>query len=165
MNRSEFLRLLLAGAASSNAAGRAAATDGSRKLVLIAGSPSHPPGMHEFRAGTLLLERRLSQVPRLTVERHDNGWVEDEATFADASAVVIYADGGSKHPLQDPRRLALMGGLVDRGLSLGCMHYGVEVLREDAGDEFKSWLGGYYEHEWSCNPIWTPTPPNSTEVS
>lgn len=113
--------------------------------------------MHEFRAGTLLLERRLSQVPRLTVERHDSGWVEDESTFDDASAVVIYADGGQKHPLRDERRRALMGDLIGRGVGLGCMHYGVEVLRDDAGEEFKRWLGGYYEHEWSCNPIWTPS--------
>ena len=157
MDRSEFLRLILAGAATAATASRAAAAGEARKLVLIAGSPSHPPGMHEFRAGTLLLERRLSQVPRLTVERHDGGWVEDESTFDDADAVVIYADGGRRHPLSDERRLALMGGLIGLGVGLGCMHYGVEVLPDDAGEEFKRWLGGYYEHEWSCNPIWTPS--------
>ena len=26
-----------------------------KRIVLIAGRPSHPPGMHEFRAGCLLL--------------------------------------------------------------------------------------------------------------
>ncbi len=112
--------------------------------------------MHEFRAGTLLLERRLSQVPGLRVERHDGGWVRDEATLDDADAVVIYSDGGRKHPLADPQRLALMERQVRRGVGLGCLHYGVEVLRDDAGAEFQRWLGGYYEHEWSCNPIWTP---------
>ena len=158
MSRSEFLRLLLAGAvASAGPRGAAAGGEGDRKLVLIAGSPSHPPGMHEFRAGTLLLAKRLSQVPRLTVERHDGGWVEDESTFDDADAVVIYSDGGRKHPLADAGRRALMGTLVGRGVGLGCMHYGVEVLRDAAGAEFKEWLGGFYEHEWSCNPIWTPS--------
>lgn len=157
MNRSEFLRLLLAGAGTSFASGPArSAAGGSRKLILLAGSPSHPPGMHEFRAGTLLLEKRLVQVPGLVVERYDNGWVDDEATLDDAHAVVIYADGSRKHPLADKSRLARMGSLVSRGVGLGCMHYGVEVLKEDAGEEFKDWLGGYYEHEWSCNPIWTP---------
>ena len=158
MDRSEFIRMLLAGAGASTLAPRALPGSGEpRKLVLIAGSPSHPPGMHEFRAGTLLLERRLSQVPGLVVERHDNGWVSDESTFDSAAAVVIYSDGGRKHPLADSGRLALMGGLVRRGVGLGCMHYGVEVLKDDAGEEFKDWLGGYYEHEWSCNPIWTPS--------
>ena len=27
-----------------------------KKIVLIAGRPSHPPGMHEFRVGCLLLQ-------------------------------------------------------------------------------------------------------------
>ena len=158
MNRSEFLRLLLSGAATASMAPRArSASKQTRKLVLLAGSPSHPPGMHEFRAGALLLEKRLVQVPGLTVERHDNGWVENEATLADADAIVIYADGNRHHPLADKRRLALVGKQMARGAGLGCMHYGVEVRPDDAGEEFKSWLGGFYEHEWSCNPIWTPS--------
>ncbi len=158
MDRSAFVRLLLAGAGSSALIPRALPAAGEpRKLVLIAGSPSHPPGMHEFRAGTLLLERRLAQVPGLVVERHDDGWVGDESTFEDAAAVVIYADGGRRHPLADRDRLSLMARLIERGVGLGCMHYGVEVLKDDAGREFKRWLGGYYEHEWSCNPIWTPS--------
>ena len=158
MTRSEFLRMLLASAAVPSAAQRVVAAPGeTRKLVLIAGSPSHPPGMHEFRAGSLLLEKRLAQVPGLTVERHDNGWVHDEATFDDAAAIVIYSDGGRKHPLADKARQAVIGRQIARGAGLGCMHYGVEVLPDDAGKEFTDWLGGYYEHEWSCNPIWTPS--------
>lgn len=153
MTRNEFFRLLMVGAAAP----RSVSAAGAKKLVLIAGSPSHPPGMHEFRAGTLLLEKRLSQVPNLTVERHDGGWVDDDATLDDADAVVIYSDGGRKHPLADPVRRALMGRQIQRGVSLGCMHYGVEVLKDDAGQEFQAWLGGYYEHEWSCNPIWSPS--------
>ncbi len=158
MTRSNFFRMLLAGAAVSGAGPRSFASAAQvRKLVLIAGSPSHPPGMHEFRAGSLLLERRLAQVPALTVERYDNGWVADESTLDDADAIVIYSDGGRKHPLADPTRRALVDRQIRRGAGLGCMHYGVEVLRDDAGKEFTDWLGGYYEHEWSCNPIWTPS--------
>ncbi|MEO8352648.1 MAG: hypothetical protein ABI680_13000, partial [Chthoniobacteraceae bacterium] len=36
------------------------------------------------------------------------------------------------------------------------MHYGVEVVPEQAGDEFKRWIGGFYEGAYSCNPIWEP---------
>ena len=146
MTRCEFLSLLVAGGTAHNVFRPPAASAAkTRKLVLIAGSPSHPPGMHEFRAGTLLLEKRLAQVPTLSVERHDGGWVEDEATLDDADAVVIYSDGGRKHPLAGKRRLAIMERQLRRGVGLGCMHYGVEVLRDDAGEEFKRWLGGYYE--------------------
>ena len=69
-----------------------------KKLILIAGKPSHPPLMHEFRAGCLLLAQCLKKVNGLTVEVHDQGWVRDEATFEDADAIVIFADGGGRHP-------------------------------------------------------------------
>ncbi len=158
MTRSQFLQVLLAGAFAPAASSSLGAAQGrSRKLVLVAGSPSHPPGMHEFRAGSLILERRLAQLPGLVVERHDNGWVADEATLEDADALVIYADGNRKHPLRGHQRLSLVGREVARGMGLGCMHYGVEVLPEEAGEEFREWIGGHYEHEWSCNPIWTPS--------
>jgi hypothetical protein len=35
------------------------------------------------------------------------------------------------------------------------MHFAVEVVPEQAGDHLKRWIGGHYEHELSCNPIWT----------
>lgn len=128
-----------------------------RKLVLIAGRPSHPPLMHEFRAGCLLLQKCLQDVPTLTVEVHDNGWVKDEATLADADAIVVYADGGGGHPVLQGDRLQTIGELIQKGVGFGCMHYGVEVPPGEANEEFKAWIGGHYEHMYSCNPIWEPT--------
>ena len=37
------------------------------------------------------------------------------------------------------------------------MHYGVEVVPAQAGAEFKRWIGGHYEHMFSCNPMWEPS--------
>jgi type 1 glutamine amidotransferase len=128
--------------------------DGKHKLVLIAGAPSHPPGMHEFRAGTMLLEKCLSSVPNLVVERGEMGWVANDAAFDDADAVVIYADGGAKHPAVQGNHLETLRALVKRGVGFGCMHYGVEVVADQAGAEFKDWIGGHYENAYSCNPIW-----------
>jgi hypothetical protein len=128
--------------------------DGKQKLVFIAGKPSHPPGMHEFRAGTMLLEQCLKNVPNLVVDRHEMGWVSDEKTFADADAVVIYADGGGKHPAVVDGHLETLRKLIAKGVGFGCMHYGVEVVADQAGKEFQEWLGGHYENSFSCNPIW-----------
>jgi hypothetical protein len=36
------------------------------------------------------------------------------------------------------------------------MHFGVEVVADQAGAEFKRWIGGHYENMFSCNPIWEP---------
>ncbi len=129
-------------------------TDGRHKLVLIAGKPSHPPGMHEFRAGTMLLEKCLAGVPNLVVQRGEMGWVKDDATLKDADAIVIYADGGKGHPAVQENHLDTLRALIAKGASFGCMHYGVEVLPEQAGHEFQDWLGGHYENSYSCNPIW-----------
>ncbi len=155
MLRSTFLRLMLTGFASAPLFARAAvASRKTRKLVLIAGRPSHPPMMHEFRAGTILLEKRLQTVDGLLVERHDGGWVDDPSTFEDADAVVIFSDGGGGHPAIQEDRLQLLESLIARGMGFGCMHFGVEVPKDKGGPEFRNWIGGCYEHEWSCNPIW-----------
>src|SRR4051794_19682227 len=135
---------------------RAATLDGKKKLVLIAGKPSHPPRMHEFRAGSLLLQKCLADVPGLSVEVHDMGWVKDETTFDDADAVVIYADGGAGHPALQGDHLAKLTALIQKGVGFGCMHYGVEVPADRGGPQFKQWIGGYYEDRYSCNPIWEP---------
>jgi type 1 glutamine amidotransferase len=155
MKRSTFLRSLLTGALVAPAVVRAAQPSTRRKLVLIAGRPSHPPMMHEHRAGNLLLAKRLREVPGLDVECHDMGWVRDEATLADADGVAIFADGGGGHPAIQGNRLKLFEGLMRRGAGFGCIHYAVEVPKDRGAREFRDWIGGCYEHEWSCNPMWT----------
>lgn len=146
--------LLVAIAVSVVSTLQAVTPDGKHKLVLIAGKPSHPPGMHEFRAGTILLEKCLKNVSNLVVDRHEMGWVSDEKAFDDADAVVIYADGGAKHPAVVDGHLETLRKLIAKGVGFGCMHYGVEVVADQAGKEFQEWLGGHYENAYSCNPIW-----------
>ncbi|MBN8422185.1 MAG: ThuA domain-containing protein [Verrucomicrobia bacterium] len=150
MKPAHLLTLLFATAVSL----QAVTPDGKQKLVFIAGKPSHPPGMHEFRAGTMLLEQCLKGVPNLVVDRHEMGWVSDEKTFEDADAVVIYADGGGRHPAVVDGHLETLRKLMAKGVGFGCMHYGVEVVAGQAGKEFQEWIGGYYENAYSCNPIW-----------
>lgn len=129
-----------------------------QKIVLVAGKPSHPPRMHEFNAGVQLLAECLKGVPEVQVECVLNGWPEDESIFQGAAAVIFYMDGGGGHEAvkQDGRRLKMIDGWVNEGVGIGCMHYGVEVLPQQAGAEFKRWIGGHYEHMFSCNPMWEP---------
>ena len=35
-------------------------------------------------------------------------------------------------------------------------HYGVEVPKGDPGAAMHRWVGGYYEHQFSVNPMWSP---------
>jgi hypothetical protein len=133
-----------------------AAEPPKKKLVMIAGTPSHPPGMHEFNAGTLLLAKCLKDVKELELSVHLNGWPKDDKVFDNAAGIFIYCDGGGNHPAVQMGRLERLGGLMKKGTGLMCAHYGVEVLADKGGKEFQAWIGGYYEHMWSVNPIWKP---------
>lgn len=132
--------------------------DGPKNLVIVAGKPSHPPRMHEFNAGSKLLAKCLENCPLVKTTVVTGGWPEDESVFDSADAIVFYMDGGGGHELvkQNGRRLKLAEEWVKKGVGIGCMHYGVEVVRDQAGAEFQRWIGGYYENSFSCNPIWEP---------
>jgi hypothetical protein len=137
-----------------------------KRIVLIAGKPSHPPGMHEFRAGCLLFQKALAGVPGVKVDVYDLGWpakmvdgarVEDDAALDTADAVLIYADGRKAHPAFQGEHTKVIDALARKGVGLGFGHYGVDVLPGPAGDTMQRWLGGFYENLWSVNPMWKPS--------
>ncbi|HWN95949.1 MAG TPA: ThuA domain-containing protein [Methylomirabilota bacterium] len=134
----------------------ALASAAEKKIVLIAGRPSHPPGMHEFRAGSLLLKKCLDTVPGVVTAVYSNGWPNVENAFEGADAVVIYADGGGGHPAIKDDHKQVLNALAGKGVGLGFMHYGVEIPRTNGGPEFLEWIGGYYESQFSVNPMWSP---------
>lgn len=127
-----------------------------KKIVLIAGKQSHGPGDHEFRAGCLLLKKCLDQMPGITSVVHSNGWPKQNSAFDAADAVLIYADGGAGHPILQGDHREVLSGLVKKGVGLGCAHYGVEIPSTNGGPELLEWIGGYYEHLFSVNPMWKP---------
>jgi hypothetical protein len=136
-----------------------------KRIVLIAGRPSHPPGMHEFRAGCLLLQKALSGVPGVKVDVYDMGWpakevdgkrVDDSALLEGADAVLIFADGGKGHPALQNERATVIDALEAKGVGLAFGHYGVEVPAGAPGEMMQRWNAGYYETNWSVNPMWKP---------
>jgi len=126
-----------------------------KKIVFIAGKPSHGPGQHEHRAGCMLLANQLNQsgLPIQAVV-NTGGWPADLSIFSGASAVVIYSDGGSGHPAID--HLAELEKMASAGIGIGCIHYAVEVPKGEPGKTFLDLLGGYFEPNWSVNPFWEP---------
>jgi len=154
------LRLLFATLLTLSVAALQAA---DRKLVMIAGPVSHPPLMHEFKAGSMLLQKRLDVIPGIKTVLITNGWpskivdgkkVDDNSVFEGADAVFIYSDGGGNHLAVQKDRLAVLGALVKKGVGVGMAHFAVEVLADKGGAEWQEWIGGYYETKFSCNPIW-----------
>jgi Trehalose utilisation len=151
-SRRAFMSLSAAAAAAFALPVRASAEN--RKLVLMAGKPSHGPLEHEFNGGVTLMKKWLAATPGLDVVVYKNGWPEDPKAFEGASGILCFADGGGGHPLIQRDHLQIIGGLMKQGVGLMCGHYGVEVPKEKGGKEFLDWIGGYYETNWSCNPLW-----------
>lgn len=125
-----------------------------RQLVLVAGGPSHATGEHEHRAGVMLMEQCLADISEVEVKTVFDGWPESEDVFEEADAVYMFLDGGGNHPIVQEDRLEFIQQYIDEGMSIGMMHYGVEVPEDNGGEQFKDWIGGYYESDYSVNPIW-----------
>ncbi|HMP77962.1 MAG TPA: ThuA domain-containing protein [Pirellulaceae bacterium] len=130
------------------------ADDGRNKRVLfLAGMPSHGYGAHEHYAGCLILAKRLKEaMPDYDVDVIRHRWPEDPAVFDGIDAVVMYSDGGAGHPALS--RLEFLENLSQNGVGIVCLHYAVEVPKGEPGDHFLKWIGGYFEADWSVNPHW-----------
>ena len=124
-----------------------------KKLVLLAGAPSHASGAHEFNAGVKLLSKRLQEIDSVVVANyHNGGWPEDPTAMQNADAIIVYADGLGSHPLRGHYKE--VDDLMLKGVGLMCMHYAVHVEPGSEGEFFKRWIGGYYESGYSTNPHW-----------
>lgn len=125
-----------------------------KKIVFVAGTKSHGFAAHEHKAGCLLLAKALndSGLP-VRAEVHTGGWPAEPQVFDGADAIVVYADGGGRHPVLP--HLDEVDRLMKQGVGLVCLHYGVEVPKGEPGHKFLDWIGGYFETDWSVNPHWT----------
>lgn len=130
--------------------------EGWKKVVFVAGTPSHGYFSHEHNAGCKLLAKKLQESGAHVISTvYTNGWPKDPTAFDNADTVVSYCDGGGRHYLNT--NLDQFQALVDeRGVGLVCLHYAVETVIGAPGESFLKWIGGYFEPNWSVNPHWTP---------
>lgn len=124
----------------------------NKKILFLAGNPSHGSGDHEFRAGCLILADKLNQSGlNVQAEVHWYGWPEDESIFDGVDACVIYADAagrfGQKYEFLDQK-------VKQDGMGIMFMHYGVHPTKEVGEKYFIPWMGGYMDDHISVNPHW-----------
>ena len=127
---------------------------GKKKVVLIGGRKSHGYGAHEHNAGVDLLAGALNENhPGIHAVAYHDGNPADPTALDNADAVIVYADGGSRHPWLSYMRN--IDQAARRGVGIGALHFGVEVPAGEPGQKFLEWIGGYYERWWSVNPHWS----------
>lgn len=150
MLKSSFLIFLLSLFALSNFA-----MPGKKKIVFIAGKCSHGPGEHEGYAACMLLADALNKSMPGVFETvvYRATWPADENAFDNASAIVMYVDGGPSHMVLP--HLEQVNALMKKGVGFVCLHYAVEIPMGAGANYFLEWLGGYFETNWSVNPMWT----------
>lgn len=125
-----------------------------KKVVYLAGSPSHPPRMHEHNAGALLAKKLLNQHhgDKVLVTSYLNGWPNDPSAFQNADALVIQSDGGPRHPAY--WHLRQIDYLREQGVGVGMLHYAVEMTPGETNDTLIAATGGAFEVNYSVNPHW-----------
>ena len=128
------------------------AADGKR-IVFLAGRPSHGYGSHEHLAGCRILAEAIKRsMPDVECDVIGGGWPDSDEALEGADAIVMYCDGGGGHPAL--KHLPTLEKHMQRGAGFVCLHYAVEVPKDNGGPQFLDWLGGYFETHWSVNPHW-----------
>jgi len=134
----------------------------TRKIVLIAGRPSHGGTAHTWHADAKLLKHCLDTSPNVKgvkTEVHFNGWPKDATALDDADTIVLLSDGFGGHPFFRPKERAdHIERLMRRGVGLACIHYAV-APDPNVEDKLLKWIGGIYKKGYSKNPM------NTVEVS
>ncbi len=124
-----------------------------KKIVFIAGGPSHGSGEHEFQGGCTLLAGMLNaNMKNVNAVVYNGSWPADPSVLADADAIVVYSDGGGGHMIIP--HLQEVDRLMKKGVGLVLLHYAVELPKGENGNYFLDWVGGYFETFWSVNPYW-----------
>jgi len=124
-----------------------------KKIVFLAGGPSHGYASHAHYAGCALLAKALNEnMPSVDAVVYRNGWPKDPKALDGAAAIVIYSDGGGGHPIIP--HLDELEPLMKKGVGLALLHYAVEVPKGKPGEKLLEWIGGYFEVDWSVNPFW-----------
>ncbi|MDR1924792.1 MAG: ThuA domain-containing protein [Planctomycetaceae bacterium] len=145
------------------------------KILFIAGQKSHPCGVHEFYAGSVLLADILQSLsgktydngevilPKIETSIHRNAKQNDTYNFDNTDVIVVFADGGQQYPLKGHE--AELEKLQRAGKGFVFLHYA--LCGSQGNDQVKpneppkdavlisKLTGGFYEIFHSVNPSYT----------
>jgi len=125
-----------------------------RQVLLIAGPPSHGPGLHEFPRACDLLAEALNQSGLALRAEVSRGWPAGAARVRDAEVIVIYSDGLKDHVARG--QAAALAERTAAGRGLVVLHFALEPPDDDPAlrAALLAGVGGVFEAGWSVNPTW-----------
>jgi type 1 glutamine amidotransferase len=127
--------------------------EGNKKVVFLTTADSHGKWEHEHQGAAKLLANRLkSAIPDVEVVIL-SGWPKDLAVLKGTSTIVVCGDGGGDHFLG--QHLREIDNVLQSGAGLVMLHFALEIPQGEGGTHFQKWIGGYFETDWSVNPVWT----------
>ncbi len=127
--------------------------NGPKQVLFIAGEPSHGWNKHEFPAGCELLAKCLDE-SSLNIQTHISlGWPTDDSLIKNADTIVIYSDGNELHVALG--KDGVLQEAHENGSGIVILHYALEPGNEPLNEFLTDSIGGYFEVDWSVNPVWT----------
>lgn len=138
-----------------------ATANNPKQILFIAGEPSHGWNKHEFPAGCKLLAQCLDE-SGLNVQTHVSlGWPDDEGLIKNADTIVIYSDGNDLHVALENE--GTLQEAYENGSGIAILHYALEPGNEPLNQFLTNAIGGFFEVDWSVNPVWTLEEPTINE--
>ena len=126
-------------------------TTGKKRILFIAGSTTHRHGIHEYKAGSLLLAKALNESGLPVVAKvHWFNWPEEQSCLEGVDTIIVYADAGGNYG----DKYAVLDEKYKQGTALMFMHYGVHPTVEVGEKYYNKWMGGYFADAFSVNPSW-----------
>ena len=128
-----------------------------KNISIIAGPASHGWNEHEFPAGSEALAHALNESGLEVHTTVHLGWPKDESSLARAHAIVLYCDGIADHVAKG--KANTLHQLYQNGANIAVLHFALEPSDQELADFFAESIGGYFEVDWSVNPVWTLADP------
>jgi type 1 glutamine amidotransferase len=128
---------------------RAVADARHYRIVLIAGSKSHGPGMHEYLKSARLIKVLLDRAELKNVETEVvyDGWPTNVSDLDNADTIVFLSDGMQWSPWSfTPERIAAIQKQIDRGCGFMSFHFATYIPYKFQ-EQGLAWNGGYVEYD------------------
>ena len=122
-----------------------------KRILIVAGPSTHPPGTHEVAAGGRLIKHCLENATNISGVRVEvvDQWPRDGGVLSRVSTVVFLGD--QFPPERFDRSDEIMDRLatmMQRGCGIVCIHYatglGASHVAADGDHPLLRWIGGYF---------------------